>query len=173
MITDVCRALVCMHARNWVHADLKPCNVVMSAKHFKLIDFGLSELMESEQISEGVQLEMSKGTSFYKAPEVFDEEWRLYGQFTDMWGVGVMAFLMMGLRHPISDFMRTTDPKKNIGNIGLNESFVHSQYSADLQVLVYRMISTDHRNRPSAEEVLRHKFLYIDVEVDRKALFNE
>ena len=41
-------------------------------------------------------------------------------------------------------------------------------------MLVYRMIAIDHRNRPSAEEVLRHKVLYEGTgDVDRKALFNE
>ena len=46
MLTDLCRALVCMHAKRWVHADVKFENVVMNAEHFKLIDFGLSELVE-------------------------------------------------------------------------------------------------------------------------------
>ena len=48
MLIDVCRALVSLHANNWLHLDLNPCNVVMSEKYFKIIDFGLSELVEPD-----------------------------------------------------------------------------------------------------------------------------
>ena len=57
--------------------------------------------------------------------------------------------------------------------MGLTELFVHSNYSADLQKLVYDMISGDYLERLSAEQVLAHKCLYEGTgDVDRKVLFS-
>ena len=115
---------------------------------------------------------MHKGTDFYMSPEVFGNKLKLYGQFTDIWGVGVMAFLLMGLRNPISD--EATNFGTNIKEKGLKELFMDPIYSTDLQHLVYRMISFDYLERPSAEEILRHKCLHEGTAgLDRKTLFEQ
>ena len=150
MIIDMCRAFVLIHASAWIHCDVKPGNVVMSSKYFKVIDFGISEW--TCDVVEEAALGVSKGTKYFMAPEVLDEDWQVYGHFTDVWGVGVMAFLMMSMKSELIELPRIGT---NIGRQGLNEHFVHSRYSADLQLLVYRMVSIDYRDRPSAAEILQ------------------
>ena len=82
-----------------------------------------------------------------------------------------MALLMMAMKSDLNDLPKVGT---NIGDQNLNGYFAHSQYSADLQLLVYRMVSLDYRDRPSAAEILQHKCLYDGTDdVDRKALFGE
>jgi serine/threonine-protein kinase len=47
VITAICEALVHLHARGWVHGDLKPCNVLlMPDGSVRLADFGLARELE-------------------------------------------------------------------------------------------------------------------------------
>ena len=76
-----------------------------------------------------MELGVSKGSKYFMTPEVLHEDWQLYGAFTDTWGVGLMAYLMMSLKSEATELSRVGT---SICRQGLNDYFVHSRYSADL-----------------------------------------
>ena len=65
------RALISLHAKDFVHADLKPANIMWSSYdgRFKLLDFGLTFHVDEDDLHQ-IQ---SPG---YKAPET--AEWNKY-----------------------------------------------------------------------------------------------
>lgn len=85
----VCALEYCHHFRV-VHRDLKPENILLGANlQVKLIDFGLSNLME-----DGDFLATSCGSPNYAAPEVISG--KLYhGPEVDVWSCGVILYALL------------------------------------------------------------------------------
>lgn len=60
---DLCRAIAFMHSRNIVHRDINPNNIMCTKEgRVKVMDFGLVDI--------GMDIQQSKGTLAYMAPEV-------------------------------------------------------------------------------------------------------
>ena len=96
-------ALKHLHAKGICHRDIKPENIMFVddlSDEIKLIDFGLSKRFNYiEEIHQTSQEEESKtflnslvGTPYYVAPEVLDAA---YDERCDLWGVGVILYVMM------------------------------------------------------------------------------
>ena len=96
-------ALAHAHARGVVHRDLKPSNVLAfgrgEGQRLKLADFGLAqavELVAGRQDS----TEFVCGTPSYMAPEQLRGQWRDYGPWTDLYGLGCVAWMLSSGRPP-------------------------------------------------------------------------
>jgi len=88
-----------IHARGIVHRDLKPENVLLSDEHATrvyLTDFGLSRFATPEE-----KMLITCGTLCYIAPEVL--LMRGYTKAVDLWGVGVIMYLLLSGRMPFGD----------------------------------------------------------------------
>ena len=86
-------ALSHAHARNVIHRDLKPENILVGCGpqwDVKLTDFGLAHAADRFQDSGDV--EVAWGTPQYMAPEQIRGYWREYGPWTDLYGLGCMAY---------------------------------------------------------------------------------
>ncbi len=84
---ELCSALHYMHGRGYLHLDVKPRNVVMSARP-RLID--LSVAMPLEDVR-GITRPI--GTDAYMAPEQCDpERFSEIGPPSDVWGLGVTLY---------------------------------------------------------------------------------
>jgi serine/threonine protein kinase len=88
VMRDVASALAKVHAEGFVHADVKPSNVLYSpTRGAVLIDFGLS-FRHGNPYSSG-------GTPWYMSPE-FMEDIELRGVASDIWALGVTALFLLG-----------------------------------------------------------------------------
>jgi tetratricopeptide (TPR) repeat protein len=92
-------ALAHAHARGVVHRDLKPSNVLLfgpigdtAAPRLKLADFGLAQAFEGQVGPESTDFVC--GTPTYMAPEQLRGEWRDYGPWTDLYGLGCLAWAL-------------------------------------------------------------------------------
>jgi serine/threonine protein kinase len=114
IVAETILAVNYLHSIRIIHHDIKPENILISAKgHFKLSDFGLSKtLQESSNYSEEVKIlhefvEFKKmpvtfgededenkdavGTLNYMAPELFTDKYP-HGSGIDYWAIGVLIF---------------------------------------------------------------------------------
>ncbi|WNG16358.1 protein kinase [Cystobacter fuscus] len=74
IVTQVCRALEAAHARGIVHRDVKPQNVMLlrrqgQADFVKVVDFGISKVMQGQPGSGLTEAGAILGTASYMAPE--------------------------------------------------------------------------------------------------------
>lgn len=81
--------------KNIAHRDLKLENIVMEGSDIKIIDFGISKLLQSRsQI-----MEASVGTPLYVSPEVLDGN---YDIRCDLWSLGVIAYMLLSGNPPFN-----------------------------------------------------------------------
>lgn len=95
LIVDLAGGLHFLHAEGWVHLDVKPGNIVMSARPH-LIDLGLARTVEAAGALRGVV-----GTRRYLAPEQIDPA--ACGGVTtaaDVWALGVVGRETLLGRYP-------------------------------------------------------------------------
>ena len=92
---ELCSALHYMHGRGFLHLDVKPRNIVMSARP-RLIDLSIAAPIEdARETTEPV------GTDAYMAPEQCDpERFSEIEPRTDVWGLGVTMYEALARRRP-------------------------------------------------------------------------
>jgi len=99
-------ALANAHAVGVVHRDLKPSNVLIfgtgADRRLKLADFGLAQAVEAIQTHPD-STDFVCGTPSYMAPEQIRGEWRDYGAWTDLYGLGCLAWMVATGRAPFHD----------------------------------------------------------------------
>eukprot|EP00762_Andalucia_godoyi_P005392 ANDGO_08417.mRNA.1 Serine/threonine-protein kinase ATG1c len=157
MLFDLVGAIAYCEAKNIVHADIKPDNILLSQipadggktmmEIPKLADFGLANMISLTKTHLSKRL---GGTSGYMAPEVLLGE--TADTRADVYSLGVTFWQLVTLRHP---FQGKTE-------VQIHEFLKTSQLSlssADLPNLVYRniinsMLSNDKKNRPKASQIL-------------------
>ena len=94
-------ALAHAHARNVIHRDLKPENILVGCGpdwDVKLTDFGLAHA--ANRFDDSGKVETAWGTPQYMAPEQLRGLWREYGPWTDIYGLGCMAYELICNKWP-------------------------------------------------------------------------
>ena len=121
---EVLMGIIYLHSKNIIHKDIKPENVVISINgHFKLTDFGISEIFNSERSknkflidnkidvlfdrklsldstisSSSGNAKKKYGTLYYMAPEQLNEEES--DSNIDFWAYGVLLYELFTLKIP-------------------------------------------------------------------------
>jgi serine/threonine protein kinase len=83
---EICAALRYLHARQIMHRDLKPPNVLLKNGHVKLSDFGFSKVV----------VDMTAticGSPLYMAPEILQHE--RYSHKSDLWSLGCILYELL------------------------------------------------------------------------------
>ncbi|WP_206068202.1 serine/threonine-protein kinase [Nonomuraea composti] len=137
-------ALGAIHRAGVVHRDFKPPNVLLGIDGPRVIDFGVSRLMDAAASTTGVSL----GTPAYLAPERVQGE--TAGPAADLWAWGLtVAYTATGRHAYRADtyqevLARILYGKPDLGTLG-----------GPLREVVEACLRHDPRERPDAEEVLR------------------
>ena len=80
-----------MHAKNILHRDMKPENVLLTDDKeitIKLTDFGLACPFQ-----DGKKLSEAQGSPLYSAPEIVTGQ--NYNEKVDIWGIGIIAHIVL------------------------------------------------------------------------------
>ncbi|RKP02726.1 hypothetical protein CXG81DRAFT_1970, partial [Caulochytrium protostelioides] len=97
---QIAHAVAYLHARGFVHQDVKEENVVVNAQfHVKLIDFGVAAPIPETRDD---WFDTFHGTTLYAAPEILrGDEWR--GPEQDVWASGILLYTLVFGRRPFSE----------------------------------------------------------------------
>ena len=92
VLLELLDALAHAHARGVLHRDVKPDNVLFGdwGDGVKLADFGISHPLYGQRTHEPVTSVV--GTPAYMAPEQLDGRVHDFGPWTDLYGLGCLAF---------------------------------------------------------------------------------
>ncbi|XP_035265275.1 uncharacterized protein map3k19 isoform X3 [Anguilla anguilla] len=148
-----------LHENRVIHRDLKGNNVMlMPTGVVKLIDFGCARRLSclSHSSSNGELLRSVHGTPFWMAPEVINETG--HGRKSDIWSVGCTVFEMATGRPPLAHM----DKIAALFYIGARRGLMPTlpdEFSEDARNFVQACLTSDQRDRPSAQELLLHPFI--------------
>ncbi|XP_073242875.1 serine/threonine-protein kinase ULK3-like isoform X1 [Porites lutea] len=150
-------ALQFLRANNIAHMDLKPQNLLLSAREnpvLKLADFGFAKYLHSEE-----ETHTMRGSPLYMAPEMICS--MKYDASVDLWSVGVILYEALFGIAPFASAsfaelemkIRSTDP------ITLPPG---SQLSPDCQDLLLALLQRDPLARISFDDFFAHPFLDLE-----------
>ncbi len=93
---QIAKGLSAAHARNLVHRDVKPSNIIITNdKLVKIVDFGLARFVATASATQSIS---STGTLPYMAPEQILGE--AIDQRCDLWALGVILVQTITGSHP-------------------------------------------------------------------------
>lgn len=102
ILHDVLDALAYAHARGVVHRDIKPDNILTSAMHALVTDFGVAKaLSAASPASGGTGTGMAIGTPAYMAPEQLAADPAMDHR-VDLYAVGLLAYELLTGKSPFS-----------------------------------------------------------------------
>lgn len=155
IIKDILHGLVYLHEKGIVHRDVKPENILTTAKTWpftsKLADFGLSNFMDAGALQSKV------GTPYFCAREVVTNE--TYGTKADLWSLGVVAYEMLSGRKP---FEGSHTKSVLYAILDGKYSFPKKQWefiSWEARDFISKLVCIDVDKRLSATEALQHPWI--------------
>jgi len=170
LMREVASALAFLHGINVVHADLKPENIMLSSSMtsdgtIKIVDFGSAVSLTDE---ERLQNELRKsfkaranGTTAYWSPERFEQVSDAAAP-ADMWGVGVVLFIMLAGVHPYDLECNATDDDIAV-TMCTNPNPPISPYLDDISDsavdLIQKLLEPDPTKRLNAADMLKHPWV--------------
>ncbi|SCU77830.1 LADA_0A02432g1_1 [Lachancea dasiensis] len=153
IMRELLTALMHIHRDGVIHRDIKAANVLITNDgHVKLCDFGVAAQLSQTKI----RRQTMAGTPYWMAPEVIMEG-VYYDTKVDIWSLGITLYEIATGNPPYCEIealramqlITKSKPPRLEGR----------EYSAALKEVIALCLDEDPRERPTAEELLKTKFM--------------
>ena len=159
---QVCEALAGAHAHGIIHRDLKPANLFLTRRddggpHLKVVDFGISKILDPKLLDIGPK-EMTSaftvlGSPRYMAPEQLRNSKDVDGR-ADLWSLGTVLFQLLTGRYA---FHADNNVHASLAVLSEEAPLVRSlapHVPAELEAVVTKCLTKDRNGRfQTAEEL--------------------
>ncbi|ERL85176.1 hypothetical protein D910_02598 [Dendroctonus ponderosae] len=152
---QICEGIKHMHEKNIIHLDIKPENIMCQTRkgtNIKLIDFGLATKLDPNEV-----VKISTGTAEFAAPEIVERE--PVGFYTDMWAVGVLAYVLLSGLSPFAG-ENDIETLKNVKACDWDfDEEAFTNVSEEGKDFIRRLLLKNKEKRLTAQECLLHAWL--------------